>query len=336
MIELESGNGFGISVLPYGASWVSCRVPMRDGSLREVLLGCASEDDYRHQNAYLGASIGRFANRLRNARLAIGEAVHELDRNDGAHCLHGGFSGFGRRDWTIEELASDRARFAIVSADGEGGFPGQFAAETRYRVDAEASSVGIEFLAAVDRPCPVSLTNHAYFNLDGDEGECCDCRGHSLRLASQCFLPIDRDGVPDGTLRDVAATPFDFRTPRRLDSALDADAQLALNRGYNHAFIVDRDCRDMRRAVAELVSRDGALRLRMYSTMPALHVYTGNYLAATKARGGGVYRDHAGIALEAEFPPDAPNHPHWPTPSCILPPGGVYRHALRFVFEAMR
>lgn len=337
MIELENTSGFAIRVLPYGASWVSCRVPMADGTCREVLLGCASEDDYRRQDAYLGASVGRFANRIANARLAIGGETCALDRNDGAHCLHGGGNGFSRRQWTIEELASDRVRFALVSPDGEGGFPGQLTAETRYSIDAERSSLCIEFLAAVDRACPVSLSNHAYFNLDGDQyGERMDCRAHRLRLASSRFLPIDGDGVPDGTLRDVAGTPFDFRSARGLDCATSADPQLLLNKGYNHAFIVDRDCRSMTRPAAELVASDGSLAMRMYTTLPALHLYPGNYLAATPARGGVPYADYAGVALEAEFPPDAPNHPEWPTPDCILQPGSIYRHAIRFEFVATR
>ena len=331
MIRLENASGFSIGVLPYGASWVSCKVPLGGGE-REVLLGCAGEEDYRRQTAYLGASIGRYANRIRDARLTIGSEACALDRNDGAHCLHGGFSGFGRRDWTIEELASDRARFSIVSAEGEGGFPGQLTAETRYSIDAEGSSVTIEFLAAVDRPCPVSLCNHAYFNLDGDAGHRLDCRKHRLRLTSRRFLPIDRDGVPDGTLREVAGTPFDLRALRRLDTPPTADPQLALNRGYNHAFIVDAECRAMVVPAAELVAGDGALTMQLFTTLPALHLYTGNYLAGTPSRSGLPYPDYAGVALEAEFPPDSPNHPEWPTPDAILQPGSVYRHAVRLQF----
>lgn len=336
MIELENSSGFAIGVHPYGASWVSCRVPMADGTRREVLLGGAGEDDIRRQDAYLGACIGRFTGRIRNARLTIAGAPHALDRNDGAHCLHGGRLGFGRRQWTLEELAGDRARLAIVSPDGEGGFPGLLSAETRYSVDAQGSALTIEFLAAVDRACPVSLSNHAYFNLDG-ASTAGDCRSHRLRLAASRFLPIDADGVPDGSLREVDGTPFDFRRGRTLAAPdSDSDRQLQLNRGYNHAFIADPGCRQMTQPVAELSSGDGALSMRLYTTLPALQVYTGNYLAGTCAREGGSYADYAGVALEAEFPPDAPNNPQWPTPSCLLQPGSVYRHAIRYVFCAAR
>ena len=335
MIELENASGFAIGVLTYGASWVSCRVPMADGSRREVLLGC-SDDDFRRQDAYLGACIGRFAGRLRDARINIDGRAYTLDGNNGAHCLHGGRRGFGRREWTLEELAADRARLAIVSPDGEDGFPGLLTAETRYSLDAQGSALTIEFLAAVDRPCPVSLTNHAYFNLDGARADG-DCRGHRLRVDARRFLTIDADGVPDGSLREVGGTPFDFREGRALAAALSdsaSDRQLQLNRGYNHAYLVDPACRPMARPAAELTSGDGALAMRLYTTLPALQVYTGNYLAGTAARDGGVYADYAGIALEAEYPPDAPNHPQWPTPSCILRPGSVYRHAIRFVFSS--
>jgi aldose 1-epimerase len=342
MIELENSTGFSVGVHPYGASWISCRVPLADGTRREVLLGCTGEaggedgEALRRQEAYLGACIGRFAGRLRNARLTLGGRLLALDRNDGAHCLHGGPHGFGRREWAIEELAGDRVRFSIVSPDGEGGFPGQLTAEVRYSIAARTAALTVEFLAAVDRACPVSLTNHAYFNLDGSAAEtpdAADCRRHRLHLAADRFLPIDADGVPDGEVRDVAGTPFDFRFGRTLDAAPASHPQLALNRGYNHAFILDAACRAMTRPAAQLAARDGALAMRLYTTLPALQLYTGNYLGGVPARAGSVYADYAGVALEAQFPPDAPNHAHWPTPDCILHPGNVYRHAIRFEFS---
>lgn len=304
-----------------------------DGSVREVLLGCDGERDYRSQTSYLGATVGRFANRVRHACFSIDGVDYALDRNDGEHCLHGGFSGISNRDWVIEELSTRKVRFSIASADGEGGFPGQMTAETSYSLDSDNSSVTIEFLAAVDRPCPVSLTNHAYFNLDGDG---LDARAHSLQLSSARFLPIDEQGIPLGEILDVSGTPFDFRTPEQLHQAPASHPQLGLNSGYNHAFVLDADCQAMRRSAAELVSADGLLALRMFTTMPALHLYSSNYLSGTAARGGRIYRDYAGIALEAEYLPDSPNHPEWPTPDCILRPGSIYRHCIRFHFEARR
>ncbi len=338
MIELENAAGFSVGVHPYGASWISCRVPLADGTRREVLLGCAGEA-LRRQGAYLGACIGRCAGRIRDARLTLGGRRLVLDRNDGMHCLHGGSHGFGRQEWTIEELAGDRARFSIVSPDGEGGFPGQLTAEVRYSIAARAAALTVEFLAAVDRACPVSLTNHAYFNLDGsaaetpDAADAADCRRHRLHLAAGRFLPIDEDGVPDGEVRDVAGTPFDFRLGRTLDAAPTSHPQLALNRGYNHAFLLDEACRTMTQPAARLAARDGSLAMHLYTTLPALQLYTGNYLGGVPARAGSVHADYAGVALEAQFPPDAPNHAHWPTPDCVLHPGNVYRHANRYEFS---
>jgi len=327
MITLESTAGLGITVLPYGATWAACRVPMGDGTTREVLLGCPHEGAYRTHTTYLGATIGRFANRLRDARLHIDGADYVLDENDGRHCLHGGRAGFGRRMWAIEELAASRVRFSIFSPDGDGGFPGQMTAETIYSVAGDDLAVTIEFLAAVDRPCPVSLTNHAYFNLDGDG---VDARPHTLKLNSERFLPIDADGLPLGPIEDVHGSPFDFTTPAALDCALESHPQLQLNRGYNHAFLLDARCRDLTLPAAELVSSDGRLALQVFTSLPALHVYGGNYLAGTPARSGGSYADYAGIALEAEFPPDGPHHPEWPEADCILRPGSVYRQRIRY------
>ena len=329
MITLESTAGLGITVLPYGASWAACRVPMGDGTTREVLLGCPDEAAYRTHTTYLGATIGRFANRLRDARLLVDGKNYVLDANDGNHCLHGGAAGFGRRMWTIEELAANRARFSVASPDGDGGFPGQMTAETIYSVAGDDLSVTIEYLAAVDRPCPVSLTNHAYFNLDGDG---MDARRHTLKLNSERFLPIDADGLPLGPIENVRGSPFDFTTPAALDCAPESHPQLRLNRGYNHAFLLDTRCCDLALPAAELVSSDGRLALRMFTSLPALHVYGGNYLAGTPSRDGGTYADYAGIALEAEFPPNSPHHPEWPEADCILSPGSVYRQRTRFQF----
>lgn len=330
MIELESGTGFGISLLPYGASWTSCRVPMGDGSLREVLLGCRTEDDFRRQTSYLGATIGRFANRLKQGRFRIDGVDYAVDRNDGENCLHGGQTGFARKDWVIEELGANRARFSITSAAGDGGFPGQMSAETTYSVDGHDCSVTIEYLAAVDRPCPVSLTNHAYFNLNGDGA---DCRGHSLQLASERFLPIDETGLPVGEIRSVKGTAFDFRRETKLRMEAAAEPQLTLNKGYNHAFMLDDGCRSMRRCAAALVSADGLLTMRLYTSLPALQLYTGNYLAGTPSRRAAPYPDYAGIALEAEFLPDSPNHPEWQSANPTLYPGSIYRNCIRLRFS---
>lgn len=334
MIQLENGSGFAIALLPYGASWASCRVPLSDGSVREVLLGCRNAFEYRRhplvRTACLGATIGRFANRIRRARFDIAGETCMLDQNDGEHCLHGGHVGFGQRDWTIEELTANRVRFSIISAAGDGGFPGQMTAETCYSIDGNDSCVSIEFLAAVDRPCPTSLTNHAYFNLDGDGA---DSRQHQLRLASRHYLPIDADGIPVATVQDVSGTPFDFTTLSSLATSTLEHPQLNLNRGYNHAFLIDTVCHDLSQPVAELAASDGRLTMKMYSTLPALHLYGGNYLSGTPSRNGMSYENYAGVALEAGFLPDSPNHPEWPQASCILYPGSVYRHCIRYRFS---
>lgn len=329
MITLECTAGLRIALLPFGATWVSCQVPMGDGSLREVLLGCPNEVAYRAHTTYLGATIGRFANRLRNGHLRVDDTDYALDPNDGRHCLHGGRSGFGRRSWAIEELTASRARFSIASPDNDGGFPGRMTAEALYSVAGDDLTVTIEYLAAVDQPCPVSLTNHAYFNLDGDG---VDSRRHTLHLASERYLPIDADGLPLGAIEAVRGSPFDFTRPAKLDRAPESHPQLEPNRGYNHAFLLDVHCRDLSRPAVELVSSDGRLVLQMFTSLPALHVYGGNYLAGTPSRDGGTYADYAGIALEAEFPPDSPHHPDWPEADCILRPGSVYRQRIRYRF----
>lgn len=332
-IELEHPQGLALTLTDLGATWLSCRVPMPDGSRREVLLGCPTPQVQAQQTAYLGATIGRYANRIGNARIALGERNWALEPQPGsAHQLHGGPGGFHGRQWQVGQADALQASFSLVSPDGDQGYPGRMEARVTYRI-AGPLAVEIAFEARVEgAPSPVCLTNHGYFNLDAKHG---DARGHRLRIAAQHYLPVDQELIPLGALAGVQGSGFDFRTAKTIERDwLRDDPQQRNGGGYDHAFLLDADCTGAASPAAVLQAADDSLCMRLYTTLPALQFYAGQYLTGVPDRDGQPYGACAGVALEPQYLPDSPNHPEWPQPSCWLQPGEVWQHRIRYEFVA--
>jgi aldose 1-epimerase len=328
LIRLENRTGMQITLMDWGATWLSCQVPLASGERREVLLGCAQPEAYRHQQAYLGAMVGRYANRIAAGHLPHPEGDRQLATNQAGNLLHGGPHGFDKRRWQVLEQSAQQVRFGLHSADGDQGFPGNLDVEVIYRLD-EDNSVSIEMRARTDALTPVNLTNHAYFNLDGTQS---DVRQHTLRLRADFMVPTDGHGIPLGPLALVDGTSFNFNQPKRLAADFLADEQQQGAKGYDHSYLLDRTLGSDNQTAAELISADGQLSLRLSTSLPGLQLYTGNYLAGNPSREGGDYADYAGVALEPQFLPDSPHHPEWPQPSCWLEPGKLFRHHIRYQF----
>lgn len=317
---LQGEDGLAIRVLARGATWTSCQVPLSPGGARrEVLLGFADAADYPRQQSYIGATIGRFANRIAHGRLQWQGQTLTLARHAGAaHTLHGGPEGFDQRLWTLRAQGPRQLTLGLVSPAGDQGFPGRLEAEVSYRLT-DAGTVEIHTLAEVDAPCPVALTNHAYFQLDGQAS---DVRQHRLQLAAASALPVDASLAPSGPPAPVQGTPLDYRQPRPIAQALDS------------AFVLDAACADAAQPAATLWAADGRLRLRVATSLPALQVYTGEHLGANTAACTAPLPAFAGVALEPQHLPDSPNHPEWPgLPSPWLLPGTSSRQLLRYRFD---
>lgn len=321
---LRNSRGMVATFMDWGATWLSARVPMHDGSVREALLGCATPSDYLHQDAYLGATVGRYANRIADARLL--RLNVQLAANQGENQLHGGPQGFDKRRWQIISQSDSEVHYRLDSPDGDQGFPGNLIAEVRFHLDDE-NCVSVSYLAHTDKPCPVNLTNHAYFNLDAHHG---DARAHRLQLAADHYLPVDSAGIPNAALKNVAGTSFDFRQAKPVAQDFLADDDQKAVKGYDHAFLLN-NAEDSQPA-AHLWSEDGKLQLTVMTSAPALQFYSGNYLDGTRAREQGSYTAFQGIALESEFLPDSPNHPEWPQPDCWLQPGEKWESVTRYRF----
>lgn len=329
LITLEHECGTRLTLMDWGGTWLSCLVPLADGSRREVLLGCERLEDYFRQTAYLGATIGRYANRIGHSRFSRQGHTFNLLANQGPHQLHGGPDSFDRRRWQIIEQGRDHVCLGIESPAGDQGFPGNLSARVLYRLLPDCR-ISMEYQAQVDAPCPVNLTNHAYFNLDG---AATDARQHGLQIRAQYYVPVDAGLIPTGELQPVGGSSFDFTAPKCIARDFLADVQQQLCGGYDHAWLLDEACKAMADPAAVLVSGDQRLAMDLYTTKPGLQFYSGNFLAGTPARDGGHYAVHQGVALETQFLPDSPNHPEWPQPDCWLLPGVTYQHTTQLQFR---
>lgn len=319
---LRNANGMDVTFMDLGATWLSARVPLNDGSVREALLGCATPEDYLHQSAYLGACVGRYANRI--AQSFLTRTQHSLTPNQPPHQLHGGPEGFSHRRWLIVSQSPTDVRYRLHSPDGDQGFPGNLTTEVHYQLTDDNSLI-ITYQAETDQPCPVALTNHAYFNLDACQG---DARQHRLKIEADHYLPVSHEGIPEYGLQTVANSGFDFRQPKVIADDFMKDTDQQAVHGYDHAFLLNHQGDDSAMA-ARLWSGDSKLSLAVYTSAPALQFYSGNFLDGTPARQG-TWRNYQGIALESGFLPDSPNHPEWPQPDCWLQPGEQLQSVTRY------
>ncbi|MEU6554966.1 aldose epimerase family protein [Streptomyces sp. NPDC046915] len=291
--------GTRVRVLTYGGIVQSVEVPDRAGRTADVVLGFEGLDGYlRHPEPYLGALVGRYANRIAGARFTLDGHTHALAPNNGPNCLHGGERGFDKRVWEAEPVGHG-VRLTRVSPHGEEGFPGRLEISATYTLDA-SGALRIAYEAVTDAPTVVNLTNHSYFSLGGDTAP----GGHELRLAASRFTPVDADLIPTGESADVTGSRFDFRTARAVGS------------GYDHNFVLDKGVTDTPEEVAELHDPVSGRLLTIATTEPGLQLYTADHL-------GDPFTAGAGIALETQHFPDSPHQPGFP--STELRPDEVYR-----------
>jgi aldose 1-epimerase len=310
-------GGIEAELIEYGATLRSLTVPARRGRV-ETVLGFATLAEYEADRMYVGVAVGRCANRIDNARFQIDGRTFHVTANEGPNCLHGGARGFSRRLWRLEEASDRVAVLAYDSPDGEEGFPGAVAARVRFALDGP-DALTIAWQAETDRPTPVNLTHHLYFNLSGDRRR--PVLDHALGVASDAITPVGPDLIPTGEIMPVVGTPFDLRAPRRIGEALaEPNPQLALGSGgFDHNWRLDPG------GGPALTLRSPATGVEMAVTtdQPGVQIYTGQGLDAPFAR-------HGGIAIEPQAWPDAVNRPSFP--DVVLRPGATYRRSATYRF----
>jgi aldose 1-epimerase len=304
-IELRA-DGLLLEVVPAGAA--VRRLVLLDGEDEtDVVLGFDDASLYGTGRDYLGATIGRYGNRIAGARFTLDGVEHRLSPNENGNTLHGGADGFDQRAWTVVEHGESHVTLTLHSPDGDQGFPGALDVAVTYSVT--AGVVRIEYAATTDSDTVVSLTNHTYFNLDGEGSGPMDA--HRLTVSADAYTPVDGELVPTGEIRDVTGTPFDLRRPTVIADALAGDdVQLVRGQGIDHNFAVDGTGL---RHVATLRGTSGRT-LEVMSDQPGVQVYTGAHFDGTViGTSGTAYGPRAGIALETQGFPDAPNHADFPS-----------------------
>ena len=329
VLTIGSPPGPVVEVLTLGAAVHRLEVPGADGARRNVVLGHATAADRLGSTAYIGGTIGRYANRIARGRFPLDGREVVVGTHDRGNSLHGGPDGFDRRLWEVLDHSADALTMSLVSADGDQGFPGTVSASVRYSVD--GGVVRVEMGATTDAPTVVNLTNHAYFNLAGEGSGTVD--GQVLMVAADEYTPVDGTGIPLGAHAPVTGTPFDFREPAAIGPALRRDhPQLLDARGIDHNYVIRGSGL---RTHATLHSPATGIHLEVRSDQPGLQVYTGNFLDGTNpSTRGGRYRQGDGIALEPQLFPDTPNRPDWP--SAEVRPGDVYRAVLEWELSVRR
>lgn len=331
VVTLVNSHGVNVAFMDIGATWLSCVLPVKGGA-REVLLGVSNMADFNQQPSYLGATVGRYANRIAAGKFTIEGQDYSVDVNQAGNCLHGGKEGFNKRRWEIVEQSSRAVLFCLQSPDGDQGFPGNVTVSVRYELS-DDNQVSITYLANTDQPTVVNLTNHAYFNLLGAESEH-DCLSHILSINSDEYLPTNDVGIPLQGLAPVANTGFDFNSPKVIAQDLMCDEQQQAAQGYDHSFRLNKRCKQGECA-ATVHSSDGLVSMKVFTTKPALQLYTGNWLGGTPNRVGSQYKAYSGLALETQFLPDSPNHPEWDQESCILHPDQDYAYTTCYQFDVL-
>ena len=312
LLRLDSGQ-LKVGLTNYGARMLSIEAPDRAGHLDHVLLGFDRADVILAAGSF-GAVLGRTANRIAHGRFTLDGSTYQLSVNDGTNTLHGGKQAFSKRFWTVAGRTANSVTFTLESPDGDQGYPGALSARATYHLDGNALRLTLE--ATTTAPTPVNLSAHPYFNLAG--AAALDVNDHALQVFASQVLPTDSAQIPTGERRPVAGTPFDFRTPAILGTRLrSSDEQMLIARGYDHCFVLDCDAGALRPA-ARLTHAVSGRVLEVETDRVGLQVYTGNSLNGSLIGHGGTYRQTAGLALEAQGFPDAPNHPDFP--SIILRP----------------
>jgi aldose 1-epimerase len=326
---LTNQNGVELRVISYGGIITSLRIPDRDGEMADVVLGHESVAAYAADTSNFGAIIGRVVNRISGSRFTIDGRAYRVAANRPPNHLHGGPVGFDRVVWHVTPLAdAGGLELRHLSPDGDQGYPGNLDVVVRYLLT-ERDELVVDYQATTDQPTPVNLSQHSYFNLAGHDSG--DILRHLLWINADGFTPMRPDLTPTGTVVPVDGTPFDFRTPTAIGARIRAeDEQIRIGHGYDHNFAINRSGPGLVHAAQLIDPRSGRM-LDVHTSEIGMQLYTGNYIEeAVPGKRGHRYGRHAGLSLETQHFPDAPNQPAFP--SIILRPGTEYRSQTVFRF----
>jgi len=330
LYTLSNDHGLEVSITNYGGAITSLKVPDRAGNVGNIVLGYDTLAEYVNNPRYLGALIGRQANRLALGKFSLNDVNYQLAQNNGSNHLHGGRKGFDKKVWAPQAKQNNDSvvlHLSYVSVDAEENYPGTLSVEVNYVVT-NKNELRLEYRAISDKDTIVNLTNHSYFNL----GETENILGHEITINADNFTPVSKELIPTGEIRRVEGTPMDFRKTKTIGAQInDPDEQLGFTGGYDHNFVLNSDGTSMNLSARAHESTTGRT-VKVFTTQPGLQFYSGNFFdGSVTAKGGVVLNKYAGFCLETQHFPDSPNHGNFP--STVLRAGDIFNELTIFEFS---
>ena len=329
LYRIENANGFAAEVTDFGANLVSLYVADRDGHFDDIALGFDDVKGYAFNPSFFGSTIGRSANRIAKASFSLNGVTYNLEKNDGENNLHSHFDDcFNKKLFKAAILENENAvKFSVFSPDGDQGFPGNVNASVIYRVT-DSNALELEYEATTDADTLYNVTNHSYFNLSGHaSGSAMD---HKLWLNAKHYTPTFPGSIPTGEIASVAGTPLDFTQPTRIGDRIDEDfEQLRLAGGYDHNFVVDTTGTKVEQ-IAILSDEKSGRRMSVYTDLPGVQFYAGNFIATQTGKGGVTYSKRCGVCLETQYFPNAINEPAFKRP--VLKAGETFHSITKYKF----
>lgn len=319
LFTFKNKEGLEIQLSDFGGIITNILMPDKNGKTKDVVLGFDTLEEYLENPPYFGALIGRVAGRISGAQFTLDGQVYRLSKNNNSGHLHGGITGFNKKLWEVVLFRQNKLVLKYTSPDGEEGYPGNLGVEVSYSLQ-NKNELHIEYQAKTDRPTPVNLTNHSYFNLSGSG----DILGHKVEIAADRYLESDEHTFPTGKLLDVKDTAFDFRKAKSIRSDFEQT-----NGGYDHVFALNKKPGKLRFAARASEPQSGR-SIEVFTNQPGLVFYTANFLENCKGKKGVRYQKQHGLCFEAQHFPDSPNHPEFP--NTILQPGELYNQHTVYQF----
>lgn len=327
-------NGAKAVFTDFGAILVSLFVPDKNGNMDDVVLGYDELEKYFTNSPNFGSTIGRHANRIGGAKFTLNGKTYELDKNDGNNNLHGGFNGYHKRLWSgnvAEECDGTVIEFTYESADKDQGFPGNLKVKVSYKLN-DNNELIISYNAVCDEDTVLNLTNHTYFNLAGhNKGSILN---HKAYIDADEFTYADKESIPDGTILKVEGTPMDFRKEKTIGDDIDSDYnQTVWGKGFDHNWVL-KTKKGIVSKVASLREENSGRLMEVYTDLPGVQFYTGNFLTGDEiGKGGAVYGHRSGLCFETQYYPNAINVPSFPQP--VIKAGEAFNTVTKYAFKTV-
>jgi aldose 1-epimerase len=328
LYTLTNKEGDVVTISSYGGTVTSWIMPDKNGNKSSIVMGFDSITQYLEHPPYFGALVGRYGNRIAKAQFKLGDSVYHLAANNGPNSLHGGLKGFDKVVWdvSVPDSTTPSITLKYISKDGEEGYPGNLSVTVVYTLS-DDDGLKIDYTATTDKPTPLNLTNHSYFNLTGSPKN--SILDHTLMVNADKYTPVDSTLIPTGELKAVKGTPFDFTTAKKIGQDI-----ASVPGGYDHNFVLNKKDTSLQKA-ATLSDSISGRQLDVYTTQPGLQFYTGNFLDGKFInRDSSPLNVHTALCMETQHFPDSPNQPSFP--STILKPGEVYHNITEYKLSLMK